>query len=363
MDKLKETLSNIAEINKRLMDLTQERLNNLTKPIGSLGRLEELARLIAGITAKENPKLKNKAIFTFAADHGVAREGVSAYPQEVTAQMVYNFLSGGAGINVLARHAGARVIVADLGVVQDLKPHPALVIKKINYGTKNMAVGPAMTRPEAIKAIEAGIEIFTDEFSVKGGSASGGKKGIDIIGTGEMGIGNTTAASAITAVITKKPVADVTGKGTGIDDKGMKNKIRVIKKALALNKPDPDDAIDILAKVGGFEIGGLAGIILAAASKRVPVIIDGFISAAAALIAYQIEPKTKDYMIASHCSVEKGHKVILEYLGLKPLLDLNLRLGEGTGAALGINIIDAAIKILTQMATFKSAGVSQKTDK
>lgn len=350
MDKIKQVIKSIAGLDRKLMELTQERLNNLTKPQGSLGRLEELAKIITGITGKENPQLKNKVIFTFAADHGVADENVSAFPKAVTAQMVYNFLRGGAGINVLAKHIGARVIVADLGVAVDLKPSPELVIKKIGYGTKNIAKGAAMTKDEAIKSICAGIEIFENEFA----------KGIDIIGTGEMGIANTTPSSAITAVFTKEKVENITGRGTGITGVGLKTKIKVIKEALRVNKPNAFDPIDVLAKVGGFEIGGLAGVILAAASKRVPVVIDGFISSASALLAYKIEPKAKDYMIAAHCSVEAGHKAILKHLNLSPILDLNLRLGEGTGAALGINIIDAAVKILTQMATFKSAGVCEK---
>jgi nicotinate-nucleotide--dimethylbenzimidazole phosphoribosyltransferase len=353
MDKINEVAKEILALDNKLLEKTQERLDNLTKPQGSLGRLEELAKQIVGITGKENPSFKNKAIFTLAADHGVTEEGVSAYPKEVTAQMIYNFLNGGAGINVLANYVNARVIVVDIGVASSLKPEPKLIIKKINYGTKNMSKGSAMTREEAIRAIETGIEICESEF----------KKGLDIVGIGEMGIGNTTAASAITACITQKPVEDTTGKGTGLDDKGLENKIKVIKKSLAINKPDPSDPIDVLAKVGGFEIGGLAGIILAAAAKRIPVVIDGFIAGAAALIAYKIEPKTKNYMIAAHCSVERGHKIILEYIGLKALLDLDLRLGEGTGAALGINIVEAATKILTQMATFKSAKVSERIDK
>ncbi|MDD2688802.1 MAG: nicotinate-nucleotide--dimethylbenzimidazole phosphoribosyltransferase [Candidatus Omnitrophica bacterium] len=350
MDKLEEINKSIRGLDYKLIELTQERLNNLTKPQGSLGRLEELAKQIVGISGKENPELKNKVIFTLAGDHGVTAEGVSVYPKEVTAQMVYNFLRGGAAINVLANHVGARVVVADFGVAEDLKPHPALVIRKINYGTKNMVLGPAMTKDEARKALIAGIELFEGEFI----------KGADIIGTGEMGIGNTTASSAITASITKRPVEDVTGKGTDIDEQGLLRKIAVVKKALKVNSPNPEDPIDVLAKVGGFEISGLAGIILGAASKRVPVVIDGFISGAAALIAYKIEPKTKDYMIAAHCSMERGHRVILDYIGLKPLLDLNLRLGEGTGAALGMCLAEAGVKILTQMATFKSAGVSEK---
>ncbi|MCX5703942.1 MAG: nicotinate-nucleotide--dimethylbenzimidazole phosphoribosyltransferase, partial [Candidatus Omnitrophica bacterium] len=321
-----------------------------TKPQGSLGRLEELAKLIVGITGLENPCLKNKVIFTLAADHGVTEEKVSAYPKEVTAQMVYNFIRGGAAINVLANHVGAKVIVVDMGVASDLNPDPRLVVKKINYGTKNIAQGPAMTRDEALKSICAGIEVFEDEF----------KNGIDIVGTGEMGIGNTTASSAITAVFTGKAVEEISGKGTGLDDEGLRNKINIIKKSISLNKPAPADPIDVLSKVGGFEIGGLTGIILAAAARKVPVVLDGFISGAAALIAFHLEPKVKEYLIASHCSAEKGHRVILEHIGLKPILDLSLRLGEGTGAALGIGLAEAAIKILTQMATFKSAKVSER---
>ena len=357
MKLIEDTIKKITGLDYKLMGLTQDRLNNLTKPQGSLGRLEELAKLIVGITGKENPQLKNKVIFTLAADHGVTEEKISAYPQEVTAQMVYNFLQGGAGINVLAGHIGIRVVVVDVGVASELSiKKPELrnfKNKKIAFGTKNFTKGPAMARQEAIKSIETGIEVVEEEIS----------NGIDIIGTGDMGIGNTTASSAITAVFTKRLIEDITGRGTGINDETLKNKIRVIKEALRINNPDPDDPMDVLSKVGGFEIGGLAGVILASASKQIPVVIDGFISGAAALIAYHLEPKVKDYMIASHCSAEKGHRLMLQHIGLEPILDLNLRLGEGTGAALGINIIEAAIKILTQMATFKSAGVSEKIEK
>ncbi|MDP6685315.1 MAG: nicotinate-nucleotide--dimethylbenzimidazole phosphoribosyltransferase, partial [Candidatus Omnitrophota bacterium] len=251
MSKLKTVIESIGSLDKDIMSKAQDRLDNLTKPQGSLGRLEELAKLVVGITGKENPSLKNKVIFTFAGDHGVTEEGISAFPKEVTPQMVYNFLRGGAGINVLANYVGVRVRVADLGVAVDLESHPGLIIKKINYGTKNMVKGPAMTKEEAEKSIEAGIEIFEEEF----------KKGIDIVGTGDMGIGNTTPSSAITAVFTGKPVEQLTGKGTGIDEGGLKNKIEVIKRAIALNKPDAKDAIDVLSKVGGFEIGGLSGVI------------------------------------------------------------------------------------------------------
>ena len=351
MENLNNVLKNIKPLNKRIMLEAQKRLDNLTKPQGSLGRLEELAKQIVGITNKENSRLNKKVIFTLASDHGVAEEVVSAFPKEVTAQMVYNFLNKGAGINVLANHNAVRVIVVDIGVASDLKPHPELIIKKINYGTKNMAKGSAMTKQQAIKSIETGIEIFNRELE---------KNGVDLAGTGDMGIANTTASSAITAVFTGKKVEDIVGRGTGIDDASLKNKIKVIEKAIKLNKPNPNDPLDVLSKVGGFEIGGLTGIILACAAKKVPVVIDGFISGAAALIAYHLEPKSKEYIIAGHCSVEKGHKAILEHIGLKPLLDLNLRLGEGTGAALAMNIIEASIKILTQMATFESAGVAEK---
>lgn len=350
MDRIKKTANSIRDIDPLIIKNTQKRLDNLTKPLGSLGKLEDLVKQICGITAKVNPVLNNKVIFTLAADHGVTEEAISAYPKEVTAQMVYNFLSGGAAINVLANHAGARVVIVDIGVAADLAPHPRLISRKIKHGTKNMSKGPAMTRDEAINSICAGIEIFESEF----------EHGIDIVGTGEMGIGNTTASSAITAVITRKTPEETTGLGAGLDGYGLKNKIAVIKNSISINKPDPVDAIDVLSKVGGFEIGGLAGIMLSAASKQVPIVIDGFIAGAAALIAFHIEPKVRDYMIAAHESVESGHKIILEHLGLKPLLDLNLRLGEGTGAALGIGLAEASVKILTQMATFQSANVSGK---
>ena len=353
MGLLNKTIAGIEKIDYSLSDKTQKRLDNLTKPRGSLGRLEELAKQVVEITRKDKPELKNKVIFTFAADHGVTEEGISAYPKEVTAQMVYNFIRGGAGINVLAAHIGAKVVVADLGVAEQIQKskikNQNFIDKKIGLGTKNFAKGPAMTKDEAVRSIESGMEIFLDEWN----------KGIDIVGIGEMGIGNTASASAISAVITGKPVKELTGRGTGIDDKTHSRKIEIIGKAIALNKPQAKDAIDVLSKVGGFEIGGLAGIVLAAASKRVPVVMDGFISSAAALIAYAIEPKVKDYLIASHCSVEKGHKAILEYLGLKPILDLSLRLGEGTGAALAMPVIEAGVKILNEMATFESAGVSK----
>jgi nicotinate-nucleotide--dimethylbenzimidazole phosphoribosyltransferase len=351
LDKLKDTLDKIKPIDPSLLHETQLRLDNLTKPKGSLGKLEEFAKRIVAITCKKNPYLEKKVIFTIAGDHGVTEEGVSAYPSAVTAQMVYNFLRGGAGVNVLARHVGAKVIVVDMGVAEDLQPHPELIIKKIAKGTSNFAKGPAMTREQALKAIETGIDIV--EYAIL-------KDGIDIIGTGEMGIGNTTPSSAITSVFTGQPVEHVTGRGTGIDDATYERKINVIKQAIDINKPDPSDPIDVLSKVGGFEIGGLVGVVLAGVANKIPVVIDGFISSAAGLIAVELKPEAKDYIFSAHASVEIGHRAILEKMGLLPILDLKMRLGEGTGAVLAMNLIDAGVKILNEMASFDEAGVSRE---
>lgn len=348
MKKIQDIINSILIPEAQLREAAQQRLDCLTKPKDSLGRLEELAKQVVSITGRVKPVIKNKVIFTLAADHGVTDEGVSAFPKEVTAQMVYNFLNNGAAINVLAGHVGARIVVADFGVATDLKDDPRLIKKKVNYGTRNMANEPAMTRDEALKSIRNGIEIFEEEYA----------RGIDIVGTGEMGIGNTTASSAIAACFTGEGVSAVTGRGTGVDDKGLTNKVKIIEKALAVNRPNPRDPLDVLTKVGGYEVGGLVGVILAAASRRVPVVIDGFISGAAALVAYHLEPKTKYYMVAAHRSVEKGHRSILEHMDIRPILDLDLRLGEGTGAALGISVVEAAVKILNEMATFETAGVS-----
>ncbi|MDD5018895.1 MAG: nicotinate-nucleotide--dimethylbenzimidazole phosphoribosyltransferase [Candidatus Omnitrophica bacterium] len=351
MEKLRQTLNRIEPVKPEALKAAQGHLDRLTKPRGSLGRLEDLARLVIAIKGNRPKTFQNKAIFTLAADHGVTQEGVSAFPKDVTAQMVSNFLNGGAAINVLARHAGARVVVADIGVAVDLKPHPGLINKKISYGTKNMAREAAMTRQEAVRAIETGIDLLDAEL----------KKGLDLAGTGEMGIGNTTAASAITAVFTNKPASRVTGKGTGLDDIGLRRKIKTIEKSIAVNRPDPHDPLDVLTKIGGFEIAGLTGVILAAAACKIPVIIDGFISGAAALCAGRLSPEASGYMIASHCSAEQGHRAILDHMKHKPLLDMGLRLGEGTGAALAMLVVDAAVKIYNEMATFASAGVSEKT--
>ena len=285
MKLLTSTINKIKPLDKTAMAEARARQDTLTKPAGSLGRLEELSIQIAGIQGKARPVIENKAMITMAGDHGVVDEKVGNWPREVTAQMVENFLRGGAGINVLARQAGARIVFVDMGVASDLKPNPQLIVKKIGYGTKNMCLGPAMTREQAVKAIEAGIEIVNGEA----------EKGLDIVGTGDMGIGNTTASSAIFAAMTGKPVEEVTGRGTGLTDEQLAHKIDVIKRALAVNKPDPARPLDVLAKVGGFEIGGLAGVMLGAAAKRIPVVIDGFISGAAALIAVALAPQLKDY--------------------------------------------------------------------
>ncbi len=350
MDLLNSTLKNIKEINEEFYIAAQKHIDNLTKPIGSLGRLEEFARRLVAITENKNPVLDKKVIFTFAGDHGVTDEGVSAYPREVTRQMVFNLLKGGAGINVLARHAGAEVVIVDIGVDYDFADTDRLMKFKVVRGTRNFTKEPAMTRQDAIRCIDVGIDLANGYT----------KKGYKIFGTGEMGIGNTTPSSAIASVLTGRPVSEVTGKGTGISDESLKNKIKIIEDGIKLNNPNPDDPIDVLSKVGGAEIGGIAGIVLGAAANRIPVVIDGFVSTAGALIAYCIEPKTGDYIFAAHNSVETGHKAMLDKMGLSPILDLNLRLGEGTGAALAMLLIEAGLKIYKEMATFGEAGVSEK---
>jgi nicotinate-nucleotide--dimethylbenzimidazole phosphoribosyltransferase len=348
--RIAEVMSRIESLDAMAMAAARERQDMLTKPQGSLGRLEELSIRLAGITGTSRPRFRQKAVIVLAADHGVAGEGVSAYPQAVTAQMVLNFTAGGAAINVLARRVGARVVVADMGVAVDLPPNISVVRKKIGFGTSNMAAGPAMSQDAAIAAIIAGIEILDGEAVA----------GLDLVATGDMGIGNTTAASAIVAAITGRAVSDVTGRGTGVDDEGLRRKVATIERALAVNRPAASDPLDVLAKVGGYEIAGLVGVILGAAASRIPVIVDGFISGAAALVATELCPQVRDYLIAAHSSVEVGHRIILERLELIPLLNLNLRLGEGTGAAMAMHLIDDATAVLNEMATFAEAGVSEK---
>ncbi len=352
MDFLEKTIKAVKPLDVKWEELAQGRLDNLTKPHGSLGRLEEFARRLVTITENQNPSFAKKAIFVFAGDHGVAAAGVSAYPKEVTAQMVYNFLRGGAGINVLARHAGAEVIVVDIGVDHDFQQVAGLTHRKVVPGTRNFTSGPAMTMNETRRCLEIGIEL-ADEYT---------KKGFHLIGTGEMGIGNTTPASAIAALLTRRNVESVTGRGTGISDASLKKKIALIEEGIRFNNPDPQDALDVLAKVGGAEIGGIAGLVLGAAKNRIPIVIDGFISTAGALVAYKLCPQVRDYIFAGHNSQEIGHKFMLNEMGIKPILDLDLRLGEGTGAALAMLIIEGGLKIYQEMATFGEAGVSTATD-
>ncbi len=347
---LDKIIARIREPDPASMAAARARQDTLTKPQGSLGRLEELSIQLAGIYRQPIPSIKDKVIVTMAGDHGVVAEGVSAFPQEVTPQMVYNFLNGGAAINVLARHVGARIVVVDMGVASDFEPHPSLVVKKVAKGTANIAKGPAMTRAQAEQALLAGVEVVEAEI----------ERGLDIIGTGDMGIGNTTPSAAIAAALTGEPPDKIAGRGTGVDNEGLKRKISAIERALAVNQPNPKDGLDVLAKIGGFEIGGLAGVILGAAANGKPVMVDGFISTAAAMIAVAVAPAARPYLISAHRSKEIGHGIMLDWLQLKPLFDLDMRLGEGTGAALGISVAEAACKILAEMATFGEAGVSEK---
>ena len=347
-----ETIAQIEPLDQEAMAAARARQDTLTKPPGSLGRLEELSVLLAGIYGQPVPRIRRKTVILAAADHGVVAEGVSAYPQNVTPQMVTNFLMGGAAINVLARHAGASIVILDAGVALDLAPHPALRSVKVGRGTANMAVGPAMTRRQAVQSIEVGIDAAQEQIA----------EGADLIACGDMGIGNTTPASAITAVITGADPEVTTGRGTGLEDAALSHKVGVVRRSIEVNHPDSTDGLDILAKVGGFEIGVLAGVMLATAAARRPVLVDGFISGASALVAWTMTPKARDYFIASHQSVEPGHRVALDAMGMSPLLDMHMRLGEGTGAALAMHIVEAAAKCLDEMATFADAGVSERLE-
>ncbi|MDD2462427.1 MAG: nicotinate-nucleotide--dimethylbenzimidazole phosphoribosyltransferase [Desulfobulbus sp.] len=329
----------------------EERLGQLTMPHWAMGDLMDLAVDLVGMTRSMHPPVARKKVVVMVGDHGVTVEGVSCYPAEVTTQMVHNFTRGGAAINVLARRAGADVCVVDVGAQDDfvdLVREGKVIGKKIGRGTANMVYGPAMTRTHAVMAVEAGVEVANMLASE-----------VDVFATGEMGIGNTTPSTAIAAVFTGKKVADLTGRGTGLDDTRLEHKITVIEKSLARNTPNAKDGLDVLAKVGGFEIGGIAGLIIGAAAKRKPVVVDGFIATAGAMIACSLEPFVRDYLIFAHRSAEPGHLALLEKLQQRPLLDLNMRLGEGTGAVLAMNLLDAAVALLTEMATFAEAGVSR----
>lgn len=348
---LEETLAQIIPIDEAWKTKARVRLEQLTMPHWALGRVMDLAESLVGMTRSLTPEVGRKLIVVMAGDHGVTEEGVSLYPAEVTAQMVYNFAAEGAGVNALASVCGAQVMVVDMGVNGDLKnlvDAKKITDCRMKNGTDNIAGGPAMSRDDAVASVEVGIRIVREYDNVA-----------DVFCTGDMGIGNTTPSAAIAAAITGHSVADLTGRGTGIGDDQLTHKIRVIEKSLAVNKPDPSDAIGVLAKVGGFEIGGIVGVIIGAASMKKPVVIDGYISTAAALIAYTLSPCSAEYMIAAHQSAEPGHQLMLNFLKKTPLLNLDLRLGEGTGAALALPLLDAAVAVLTKIRTFDEAAVSE----
>ncbi len=343
--------SQVAPLDEAAMAAARARQDNLTKPQGSLGRLEEISIQLAGITGRCPPPIPvRKAVLVFAGDHGVAAQGVSAFPQAVTSQMVLNFMRGGAAINVLAQQAGARVIVVDAGVAADIPATDNLIQAKIGWGTADFTVGPAMTREQAVAALELGVRVAQEQI----------QRGLDLLACGEMGIGNTTPSAAITAVITGRMPREVTGPGTGIGPAALEHKIQVIERAIAVNQPDPADGLDVLSKVGGFEIAAIAGAMIAAGAARVPIVVDGFVATAGALIACALAPGLRPYLIAGHRSQEPGHDVSLAHLGLQPLFDLRMRLGEGTGAVLAFHVIEAAARILNEMATFAEAGVSER---
>lgn len=340
-------MSQPEPIDQSWIDNAAARQLTLTKPPGSLGRLEEIGNRVAAIQRTVTPDVSRKRIYVVAADHGVTAEGVSAYPSEVTAQMVENFLAGDAAINVLGRHGQIDIKIVDAGVAADLAARPDLIEVKRVRGTANFAHGPALSRDETERLVNAGIELA-------------GADGLKLLGIGEMGIGNTTAASAITAALTRADPAELTDRGTGVDDRVLNHKIDVIRRALAVNQPNPDDAIDVLSKVGGAEIAVMTGVVIGAATNRIAVVADGFISTAAAALAVSLCPTSRDYLFLAHRSVERGHAALIRLIGLEPLLDLKLRLGEGTGAALAMHIVEAAARLLCEMATFSEAQVSNK---
>jgi len=342
-------IKRIRPVDPAVGQQAQAHLDDLTKPQGSLGRLEELARSLAVMRGGARLSQPRAAVAVFAADHGITRAGVSLYPAEVTPQMVLNFLGGGAGINALARQAGAEVRVVDVGVNYDFGQAPGLIQAKVAKGTANFALEPAMTREQTLAAIMVGAKLAADLIA----------EGFDLLIPGDMGIGNTTPCAALTAVLCGRPVAEVTGRGTGLDDQGLAAKVKTIEQALALHRPSADDPLEALRLVGGLEVAAIAGYVLQAAASRVPVILDGFIATSGALVAAGLCPLVKQYLLAGHCSVEIGHRAQLDKLGLAPILDLNLRLGEGTGAALALLVVRAAVAIYNEMATFASAGVSE----
>ena len=343
----KEIMEQIQPISEKWLIKAKERLDNLTKPRGSLGLLEEIAARYVAIMEEEKPKTTGKEVFVFVGDHDVVSEGVSAYPQEVTNLMVGNFLAGGAGINVLARCAKAKVSVIDIGMKNDLPEAPGLIKRNVIRGARNIALGPAMTREEADRAIGVGVEMAEMAY----------RKGANMIATGEMGIGNTTPSAAILSSLLPSDVVDVVGRGTGLDDQGLKKKIEVIKRALKVNRELLSSPTSILAAVGGLEIAGICGLCLGGAANRMAVVVDGFISSAGALVAIRLNPLVRDYLFFSHRSFEQGHRIFFEKEKIRPILDLNLRLGEGTGAVMAMQIIEDAVRLFNEMATFEDVGI------
>jgi len=350
MSTLTETLARIRPLDRSLESRVRAHLDDLTKPRGSLGRLEEIAMQYCLVRGTTTPGIPAKRIYCFGGDHGVADEGVSAFPKEVTPQMVMNMLAGGAAINVLSRHAGAELVVVDIGVDDPLAEAVGLCRRKVCPGTGNIVRGPAMSRDEATRAVEVGIEL----------AESAARDGIELLGTGDMGIANTTPSTALFAAYLDLPVESITGRGTGVDDAGVARKVRAISQALETNRDLLTDPLGVLAAVGGLEIAGICGLVLGGAASRVPVVVDGFISTAGAVAAMQFVPAAQEYILFSHRSEEQGHRAIMERIGGRPLLDLSLRLGEGTGAALAMTLVDAALRIYNEMATFSSAGVSDQ---
>lgn len=352
---LEEIIDGIRPVKKEWIETARNRTAQLVMPFRALGKLHDIAEQLCGIKQTLKPSISRKVVLIMAGDHGVVAEGVNPYPQEITGEMVRAFLAGGAGINILARHVGAEVWVVDMGIIPELDPGPMdggdrLLIHKVARGTANLAKGPAMSRQDAEKAILTGFNLASDQID----------QGADILGTGDMGIGNTTPSAAIGTVITGKTAIEMVGRGTGVDDEGLKRKQEAVRQGIRVNQPDPRDGLDVLAKVGGFEIGGIAGSILAGAYHRCPVVMDGFISTAGALIAHTLCPTVKDYLFAGHCSEEQGHRAMLEYLGCEPILNLGMRLGEGSGGALAIGIMEAAVQAFSGISTFEEAGVTEK---
>jgi len=352
---LNKIVQDIEPVDEKWIEKARERTAQLVMPPRALGRLHEISEQLCGIQKTLEPLIERKAFLVMAGDHGVVEEGVSAFPQEVTGEMIKTFLNNGAGINILAGQVNADVFVVDMGIVPDLDPAALkggdhLFIQKVAKGTANLSQGPAMTREEAEKSILTGFQLAADLFN----------NGIQILGTGDMGIGNTTPSAAIGAVLTGKTVEAMVGRGTGVDDEGLFRKQEAVRKGIEVNQPNREDGLDVLSKLGGFEIGGIAGCVLAGAYYKRPVVIDGFISTAGALIAHALCPVAVDYLFAGHCSEETGHRLMLEHLGLEPILDLGMRLGEGTGGALAMCIIEGAVHIFTDMLTFEQAGVAGK---